>query len=1250
MDPSSDTRDPQESEITQNDDSNELLLTRSLERCARLVQTDEELRRALPSPAALEKIRSRHTTIECVATAFELYADRPCVGHRPLDTAATAADGGSAPRYLPEFRAVSYADVWSRVEAFASGLQHEKLANTGDFVGISGFGSTDWVVAGLACMYLSAVSVPLQTDLPPADLELIVTEAELACVICSVGQLARIEDVLPRCPSVRSIVVMDLLEGDRCGQSELERARRALRPLEARGRRLAVRAMHEVERLGRQQGIAPKVLPAQRGEPDPLMTLMYTSGSTGSPKGAMIPESLWHRYWQLAFTRSQDPRLDLLPHVGLNYSPMNHFIGRSQVGRSLMRGGITHFVLKSDMSTLFEDIRLARPTTLFLVPRIAELIHQQFQAEVLRRARGLGAGGDDAARRRIEREIMAEMRGSLLGDRLLLASIGSAPTPPEVFSFLKRCFDVPVFEGYGSTEASSLTTDGRLDRELVTEFKLVDVPELGYSAADQPYPRGELHIRSSLMVPGYYKNEKATRALFDEEGLMNTGDIVEQRGPDTVVWIDRARNVLKLSQGEFVATSRLEALYSAGSPFIQQIFLYGNSTRSYLLAVVVPEMREISAHLRQRDVKPDGEPVRQLLRAEIDRIARENQLRGYEIPRDFLIEPAPFTRASGLLTETQKPARARLKARYSARLEALYATIERTQLEELRSLREGGATPASAALVVKKALEATLGITGVEPRSARSFAQLGGDSLSAVRLSRLIEEISGVAVPVGLVLNPTSSVRAIADHLEHALAGEAPRRAARFDEVHGAGAEVVRAADLRLDRFLGPDELAAARRATPAAALPAQARVALLTGANGFLGRFLALELLERLPEEGRLYCVVRSPDDALAFDRLRATYESDPALLERFDALSAHGRLVVLAGDLVEPRFGLADDLYAHLCVEVDCVVHNGALVNHALSYPQLFEPNVLGTVEAIRLSLAHRVKSMNYISTIAAVGGLDRSGPIREDEDIRELWPERALSAGYAVGYATSKWASEVLLQDAHDALGLPVNVYRPSGIMAHSLYRSQINVPDFFTRLLCGVVYTGLAPRSFYEGGRPHRDGHYDGLPVDAVARSIAAVAVDRRPRTGTVAVDQRPPTGGEGERASRATYHVVNPYWDDGISLDVIVSWVRSAGYPVERVDDYAAWYAAFRDRLMQLSEPLRRHSPLPILNAWERPARADGEVFDAERLLARLRQLAARGGGGDLATLPHVSEPLIHKYLDDMVALGLIGPAAVRAAS
>ena len=89
-----------------------------------------------------------------------------------------------------------------RVERLASGLWHEGIATSGTFVGILGFGSIDWVVAELACLYLSAVSVPLQVGMNPADLTQIVRETELACIVCSAEQLDALRGVLPPCPSV----------------------------------------------------------------------------------------------------------------------------------------------------------------------------------------------------------------------------------------------------------------------------------------------------------------------------------------------------------------------------------------------------------------------------------------------------------------------------------------------------------------------------------------------------------------------------------------------------------------------------------------------------------------------------------------------------------------------------------------------------------------------------------------------------------------------------------------------------------------------------------------------------------------------------------------------------------------------------------------------------------------------------------------------------------------------------------------
>lgn len=1175
--------------------SDEALVERALARLGRLLADDAEVKAARPSPDALRAIRSSPTTIESVATAFELYADRVAFRERAFEI-----DEAGELRFLPELLSVRYREAWERIGALASGLIRSGLARTGGFVGVCGFGGVDWVVADLACLYLAAVSVPLQVNMSSVDLQQIVTEAELECIVCGAHELELIASVLPECPSVRSVVVMGLREGDRAAEAELSRALETTR--------VTLRRMSDVEARGRDGGILPMVLPSARSEPDPLMTLMYTSGSTGTPKGAMITERILREQWHSGFFSRSARALPDLAEITVSYMPLNHAAGRGSVVHGVVHGGVTSFVARSDMSTLFEDVRLTRPTTLLLVPRVGGMIHRQFQAEVARRSVG---SGDDAERERIAAEVMSEMRDGFLGDRLLRITLGTAPTPPEIVSFLKRCFEVPIHDGYGSTEAGPVTFDGRVAPDV--EWRIVDVPELGYRTTDEPYPRGELHVKSRFLVPGYYKNEHATEALFDDEGFLDTGDIVERRGPDVLVWIDRAKNILKLAQGEFVATSRLEGLYASTSRFIRQIFLYGNSLRSYLVAVVVPDL---AAAERELGAEPGDVALEGLVRGELHRVAREEELQGYEVPRAFLLERTPFTVESGLLTASNKPARAKLRARYGERLEELYARIERTQVEQLYGLRDERGAP-STAEKVKKAMAVTLGLVDLDVSQAEeSYLKLGGDSLSAVGLESLLHDLCGVRVPIGLLLDPTSSIRAVVEHIDGVLAGRT-RRMVTFEEVHGAGAKTVRAEDLRIAKFLAPEEIEVARASTPASALPPRAEVALLTGANGFLGRFLALELLEQLAGEGtRLYALVRAPNDASALERLARAYDTDPALARRFEAASAGGRLAVLAGDLMKPRLGLAEEVYARLAGEVDLLVHNGALVNHAFGYAQLFEPNVLGTVEVMRLALAGQRKSIAYVSTVGVLRALDRS--VREDEDARSFYTELPTEVGYAAGYSATKWASELLLRDLHDELGVPVTVFRPSGIMAHTSYRGQINAPDFFTRLLAGIVFAGIAPASFYAEGAPDEARHYDGLPVDVMARAIVAPSVNRQ--------------GAKGDES----YNVVNAHRDDGISLDVIMAWVRSAGYRVERIADYDAWYRTFHDRLVALSEAKRHHSPLAILHAWERPQGERAVLADNALLRARLRAISAT-----LAELPHLSEALIHKTLDDMAALEII---------
>ena len=245
-----------------------------------------------------------------------------------------------------------------------------------------------------------------------------------------------------------------------------------------------------------------------------------------------------------------------------------------------------------------------------------------------------------------------------------------------------------------------------------------------------------------------------------------------------------------------------------------------------------------------------------------------------------------------------------------------------------------------------------------------------------------------------------------------------------------------------------------------------------------------------------------------------------------------------------------------------------------------------------------------------------LPDGGAIDEDADVRAATPVRRLDGErYADGYTNSKWAGEVLLREAHDQFGLPVSVFRSDMILAHSKYKGQINVPDMFTRWLLSIVVTGLAPRSFYSADTVK--SHYDGLPVDFTAESIATL-------------------GGHAFSGYR-TYHVVNPH-DDGISMDSFVEWAIEAGHRIERIDDYADWLARFETVLHRLPEKQRNQSSLPLIHQLRNPMPPSaGAHVSAVHFQADVR----KHGVGTDKDIPHLSAPFVRKYLEDLRVLKLI---------
>ncbi|MBF6331724.1 carboxylic acid reductase [Nocardia transvalensis] len=1145
-----------------------------------LVAHDEQVRNAEPIAAVTAAMAQEDLRVaQAIATVMEGYADRPAVGQRAVEF-VTDESGRRRSRLLPRFDTVTYGELWRRVGAVAAAWHHDpdQPTRAGDFVAILGFTSVDYTVVDLACTYLGTVAVPLQASAALAQLTPIVTETEPRVFASDVEQLDRAVELVLSADSVRSLIVFDYYEQDDDHRAAVESARRRLADTPIR-----VETLDEVIARGETLPEAPL---HTTGDDQGLALLIYTSGSTGTPKGAMYPEWLVRRMWH-AF--GEIP----VPSIALSYLPMSHIAGRGMLVSCLARGGTMYFAASSDMSTLFDDIESVRPTLLFLVPRVCDMVFQRYRHQVDRR---VAAGGDPEL---VESEVAAELREHWLGGRFLYALVGSAPLSAEMRTFMESVLQGELVDGYGATETGGgILQDGLVQRPPVLDYKLIDVPDLGYFGTDKPYPRGELLVKAETLIPGYFKRPELNAEIFDADGYYRTGDVMAEIGPDHLVYVDRRNNVLKLSQGEFVAVAKLEAVYST-SPLVRQIFVYGSSERSYLLAVIVPTPDAVAAY-------PDVPGLKAAISESLQRVAKEAELNSYEIPRDFLLETEPFSIDNGLLSGIGKLLRPKLKARYAERLEQLYAELAQEQANEMSALRrEVGSLPVLE--VVQRSARALLGCADSDLSPDAHFTDLGGDSLSALTYSGLLQDLYGVEVPVGVIVSAANDLRGLANYIESERSSGSRRPTAT--SVHGTGSEI-RAADLTLGKFIDAKTLAAATTLPHAPETP---RTVLLTGANGYLGRFLCLEWLQRLHDSGgTLVCIVRGSDAAAARARLDDAFDSgDPDLLTHYRQL-AEGTLEVLAGDIGDPDLGLDEQDWRRLADTVDLIVHPAALVNHVLPYGQMFGPNVVGTAEIIRLALTTQLKPVTYLSTVGVADQIDPA-VFSEDGDIREISAVRSLKDSYANGYGNSKWAGEVLLREAHDLCGLPTAVFRSDMILAHSRYAGQFNLPDMFTRWLFSVLATGIVPKSFYrldEAGQRQR-GHYDGLPADFTAEAITTL--------------------GAQVTSGFETYDVLNPH-DDGIGLDEFVDWLVEAGHPLERIDDYAEWLGRFETALRALPERQRQHSVLPLLHAYRQPAEPiRGAVLPAKKFQAAV-QAAQIGPDRDI---PHLTKSLIEKYVSDL---------------
>jgi fatty acid CoA ligase FadD9 len=1156
-------------------------------RLAEVVAADAEVRARLPLRAVADAVSESNGALsEIVETIMLGYADRRALAERPVAT-KQAGSGGLENHLEPRFTTITYREAWTRARSISTAWHHHSLGllNAGDVICSVASPSIDYAVLELATIASGAVSAPVAPSAPVAQWVSVFDETRPRILAVGIDLLDTMLAALPLDLLPPTLIVL----GQARPPHRIHRAvLDAHTMLAESGTRTEVHSLESLDRVGRDLPTAPLYVPAT--DTEHLSQILYTSGTTGVPKGAMFPAYLLARTWR---GLAQVPR----PGIILHHAPANTVAGRMALVGTLARGGTCYFAGSSDLSTLLEDFSLVRPTELSLFPRVCEILKDRFTSDVEARIAG-GASRDDA-----QDQAVAEFRERVLGGRVIVAGCGSALLSDDLRSFMTTVLGVPLHDGFGTTEAGGpIMIDNRILRPQVIDYKLVDVPELGFFATDRPYPRGELLVKTVSMTPGYYGKPELSAELFDTDGFCRTGDVMAQTAPDELHFVDRCNNVFKLPQAEFVSVSRIEEVL-AGSPLIDQIFLHGRSGRAYLVAVVVPSRQAMESY---RDPVALKSALARSIRAQ----AEEAGLRSHEIPRDFILEYEPFSADNGLVSGLGKLLRSKASERYGDQLDHLYADLAGQQEAELAALRHGAGDRPVVDNVLRAA-DALVGDHATKLAPAMRFTDLGGDSLSALSFSALLQEIYGVEVPVSMVVGPTNSLGGIADLIESARAAGTTRLTAR--SVHGEGS-TIRVDDLTTDVFL---DAATAAACPPFPDCPLPPRTVLLTGANGFLGRFIALELLEQLDCE--VICLVRGRSDEEACRRLEQAFDSgNPGLLDRFRVLAEH-RLRVIRGDVDDPHLGMTHEMWRQLAERVDTIIHPAAQVNHILPYDQLFGPNVRGTAAVIRLAMTSRLKKVVFLSTVGIADQM--TGPLGEQDDIRSSNPVRTLSSDYAAGYANSKWAAEVLLRHAHDRYGLPVTVFRSGLILAHRHHGGQLNLPDMFTRLMLSILITGVAPTSFSTSrpdDRRARPAALGGLPVDFLAECVVSL--------GTAHAEQ-----------SYRTFNAVHPA-PEGPSLDTAVDWLVDSGESVTRIEDYSGWLRRFEIGLRSAPKHVAPFTALPLLDAFRRPAITSSSLPSASWFSLAVSE-ASVGGTGDI---PGLSPQLVSKYVSDLTALGLVG--------
>ncbi len=550
----------------------------------------------------------------------------------------------------------TYADFRHDVERARTGLAGLGV-KAGDRVAIISGNRPEWAIVAYAVYGLDAAVVPMYESQRPEDWAYIIADSGASVVVCSSAEIAAgVESHRDTLPTVQHVVTM-----------------------EGPGESVATWIASD----------GPVVEPAPVS-PDDIAGFVYTSGTTGNPKGVVLTHG--------NFARNVSAVTEVFPLPDytrtLSFLPWAHAFGQTVELHMVMSLGLSTAFAES-VPKIVDNLAEVRPTMLVSVPtiftRIYEGVNKQIDARggvakklfgaaiaTAEKRTALAAEGRrsafvDARLRLLDKVVLSKVR-ERFGGRLEYAITGGAAIPTEVAKFIDA-LGIAVYEGYGLSETSPIVTANRPGaRKIGTVGQAIPGVRVEIdTSTGLDDNSGEIVVYGHCVMKGYHNLPEEDAKVFTADGGFRTGDIGRLDSEGFLSIVGRVKEQYKLANGKYVVPGPIEERLGL-SRFITNAMVYGDN-KPYNVALVVPNESELEEWARNagRDLGTvtDDSEVRQLLEGEIA-TTTQGAVKGYESIRRFTVLIEDFTIENGLLTPTLKVKRNAVIARYESEIETLY--------------------------------------------------------------------------------------------------------------------------------------------------------------------------------------------------------------------------------------------------------------------------------------------------------------------------------------------------------------------------------------------------------------------------------------------------------------------------------------------------------------------------------------------------------------------------------------------------